>query len=74
MKIKLKLFATLQSGRFTEIELEVEAGADINFLLNKFNLKPKEVAIIFINGKHADYNTKLNEGDDIAFFPPIGGG
>lgn len=74
MKIKLKLFATLQFGRFTENEFEVETGADINFLLNKFNLKPKEVPIVFINGKHADYNTKLNEGDDIAFFPPIGGG
>ena len=74
MKIKVKLFATLRDGRFAENEFEVGIDADINFLLNKFNLKPDEVPIVFINGRHADYNTRLNEGDDIAFFPPIGGG
>lgn len=74
MKIKVKLFATLRDGRFAENEFEVGTNTDIKFLLNKFNLKPNEVPIVFINGRHAYYSTKLNEGDDIAFFPPIGGG
>ena len=51
MKIKLKLFATLRNGRFAENELKVGADSDINFLLNKFNLKPDEVPLVFINGR-----------------------
>ncbi len=74
MKIKLKLFATLRDERFAENEFEVENGSDINFLLRKFNLKQDEVPIVFINGRHADYTTKINDSDEIAFFPPIGGG
>jgi len=74
MKIKLKLFATLRENRFAENELEIESGSDINFLLKKFSLTQEEVPIVFINGRHEDYTVKLNEGDDVAFFPPIGGG
>ncbi len=74
MKVKVKLFATLIDGRFKENYFEVEDGVDIYYLLNKFNLTHDEVTIIFINGRHADYNTLIEDGDDIAFFPPIGGG
>lgn len=74
MKIKLKLFATLRNDRFDEMELDVEKGSRIDFLFDRFKLKQDDVAIIFINGRHADYHSLLNDGDDIAFFPPIGGG
>jgi molybdopterin converting factor small subunit len=74
MKIKLKLFATLRDKRFAENEFEIENGTDINFLLRKFNLTQEDVPIVFINGRHADYITKLNDCDEVAFFPPIGGG
>lgn len=74
MKVKLKLFATLRNDRFDEMELDVEKGSRVDFLFDRFKLKQDDVAIIFINGRHADYNSLLNDGDDIAFFPPIGGG
>ena len=74
MKIKLKLFATLRNDRFDELELDVEKGSNVDILFDRFKLKQDDVAIIFINGRHADYNTLLNDGDDVAFFPPIGGG
>ena len=74
MKVKVKLFATLRQDRFAEQEFEVENGTDVDFLLQKFNLKREEVPIIFINGRHADFDAVLRENDDIAFFPPIGGG
>ena len=74
MKIKVKLFATLRKERFDEKDLEIDNGSDIEYLLKKIQLKKEEIAIIFINGKHADLNTVISDGDDIALFPPIGGG
>ncbi len=74
MKVKVKLFATLRDGRFIEKEFEIEDGSDVELLLNMFNLKHEDVPIIFINGRHADFDTILKENDDIAFFPPVGGG
>ena len=74
MKFKLKLFATLRNGRFCENEFEVEYSPDVNFLLEKLELKQEDVPIVFINGRHADYTTTLKDGDEIAFFPPVGGG
>jgi molybdopterin converting factor small subunit len=32
------------------------------------------VNLIFINGRNADFNTPLSEGDTVSFFPPVGGG
>ncbi|HNX25372.1 MAG TPA: MoaD/ThiS family protein [Spirochaetota bacterium] len=74
MKVKVKLFATLRKDRFEGKEFEIDDGKDVDYLLNMFNLKREDVTIIFINGIHADYDTLLKESDDIAFFPPIGGG
>lgn len=74
MKITVKFFATLSNGRVSEDEFQIPDGADIDTLLKKFNLKREEVAIIFINGKHAEYSSAISDGDVIAFFPPIGGG
>lgn len=74
MKIKLKLFATLRNDRFDEMELDVEKDSRIDSLFDRIKLKQDDVAIIFINGRHADHSTLLNDGDDVAFFPPIGGG
>jgi molybdopterin converting factor small subunit len=74
MKIKVKLFASLRQERFDEKEFEIDEGSDVDFLLKKFRFKHEEVNIVFINGIHADYNTILNDGDNVAFFPLLGGG
>jgi len=74
MKITVKLFATLRNGRFNENVFDTDNCRDIDSLLQKINIKREEVAIIFINGKHGNFDTVIAEGDDIALFPPIGGG
>lgn len=74
MKITVKLFATLRTGRFDETVLDIEGTAVIEYLLELLNLKHEEVAIIMINGRHCGRNTVISEGDVVALFPPIGGG
>ena len=74
MKVKVKFFATLRDGRFSEKDIEIDDGSDVESLLKMFNLKHEDVPIIFINGRHTDFDTRVMENDEIAFFPPIGGG
>lgn len=74
MKIKVKLFATLRTDKFSEAELEVNESTTILSLVNSIGLDKKEIAIIFVNGKHGDFDSIVKQGDEIAFFPPIGGG
>lgn len=74
MKVKVKLFATLRAGRFSEKEFEINDGSDVELLLNILHLKHEDVPIIFINGRHAGFDAILAHNDEIAFFPPVGGG
>lgn len=74
MKITVKLFATLRDQRFDKSEIDCPEGAKIKDIIKIIKLSEKEVAIIFHNGRHADFNDIINENDTLAFFPPIGGG
>jgi len=74
MKVIVKLFATLRNNRFIEKEFEVDNGVVVEDLFKLFDLKREEVTIIFINGKHGDYDSPLKDGDSIGLFPPVGGG
>jgi len=74
MNVKVKLFATLRPGRFDVSDLELDEGASISELLNLLKIEEKEAAIIFINGIHADKTSIIKPGDEVAIFPPVGGG
>jgi sulfur carrier protein len=74
MKVNVKLFATLRNKRFIEKEFEVENGTVVEDLFKLFDLKSEDVAIIFINGKHGDFDSPLKDGDSLGLFPPVGGG
>ena len=74
MKILVKLFATLRAKRFIEKEFEVDNSIVVEDLFKLFDLKREEVAIIFINGRHGDFDSPLKDGDSLGLFPPVGGG
>ncbi len=74
MMITVKLFASLRRGRF-DIEMrEYAAPITAGEVLRGLGIREEEVSIIFINGRHAGFNSRLSGGDTAAFFPPIGGG
>jgi len=83
MKIRLKLFATLQSylppgcsGGETQIELP--EAAIIPDAFGVLGVPVNLAHIVFVNGRHVlrpDLPTHpLHEGDTLAVFPAIGGG
>ena len=70
----VKLFATLQTGRFEIRNEQFAEGTTVHDVMEKHGLTKEQVLLILINGRHADYGTVLVDGDTLALFPPIGGG
>jgi sulfur carrier protein len=74
MKITVKLFATLRRGRFDRETIEPSDSSRVIDIVRLLEIPEKEAAIIFINSRHAEFDTVLHEGDILAIFPPVGGG
>jgi sulfur carrier protein len=74
MKIRIKLFASLRAGRFSEAELELPEGSAVAAALTQAQVPESEAAVIFVNSRHALPTSVLGNGDVLAVFPPVGGG
>jgi molybdopterin converting factor small subunit len=74
MRITIKLFATLRTGRFDIETLEFSPGVTIDQVIKELGIPEEEVTLIFVNGHHADIHDTLTDGDTIGLFPPVGGG
>lgn len=84
MKITFKLYAGLTEYLPAEVRtsnqmpLDVAPDATIETIVAPFNLPPKMVHLVLINGVYvapADRPTRtLTEGDVLAIWPPIAGG
>jgi molybdopterin converting factor small subunit len=84
MNITLKLFASLTDylpvqARYTNlVELEVEAGATVAQVVERFKLPAAMVHLVLINGRYVEparrAGQSLAPGDVLAIWPPIAGG
>jgi molybdopterin synthase sulfur carrier subunit len=75
MQITVKLNASLrQHGRGVSNDgtllLEIEENATAREVLQKLGIPLEKVKMIILNGKGADFDSILSDGDRIAFFPP----
>jgi molybdopterin converting factor small subunit len=73
--IKLKLYATLQvflpsSGE----DYPISPGMTVQELINRLDLPAEKAKLIFVDGMKADLLSKLNGGERVGIFPPVGGG
>ena len=81
MKVKLLLFAALKdiAGR-RDLEMELDDGSTLQQVTEKLASLYPEIGRmqnsvrIAINQEFADENSSLNNGDEIAFLPPMSGG
>lgn len=74
MRVIVKLFATLREGRFKEDLAVLDDNSRVIDVIKKYNLPLKEVAICYVNGRDADNEHILHDGDTVSLFPPVGGG
>jgi len=74
MNVTVKLFATLRNGRFDIKTREFNPDSTVRDVIREIDVPEEEVALIFLNSRHANLDTVLADGDIVALFPPIGGG
>ena len=80
MKVTLKLFAAVRDivGATTR-ELDLEAGATPARVWTKLvdeypALSPHRIPMVAVNEEYAEPDRRLEEGDELAFIPPVSGG
>ena len=71
MKVYLKCFATLVNPDkcdFTEnTSYDLEEGQTIEHLIQSAGIRKESVKIAFVNSRIVDFNTVLNDGDQVTF-------
>lgn len=78
MRVDVALFASLldfhtQSGRDRTRGYDLEPGTTIADVILSLGL-PDQPRIVFVNGRHAEEDAELHEGERLAVFPPVAGG
>jgi molybdopterin synthase catalytic subunit len=81
MKITIKLFARLRELTGTgTLERTIADSATINDLIQALQAEFPRLAevtprtVVSVNQEFADHETRLSDGDEVAFFPPVSGG
>ncbi len=80
MKVKVELYGTLR--RFSQENKkglwvgDIPTGSTINDLLDIIGISKQEVSAVAINNELCDYNTEIEEDDDmvITLVTPMSGG
>ena len=72
--MKVKLFASLRDGRFTEREWSCPKDTTVRSILQQLNIAENDAGIILVNSRHVELDRVLTEGDTLAIFPVVGGG
>jgi len=84
MKVSFKLYAMLSdhlpdvARKTNSLELDILPGRTVGQVIEEFNLPPKLVHLVLINGNYVQPAERagraLAEGDVLAIWPPIAGG
>ncbi len=73
--IDLKLFATLEAKTPHDADhFPVRRGSTIGQVLENLNVSADKAKLIFVNGVKQPLDYRLQDGDRVGIFPPIGGG
>ena len=74
MKVNVKLFASLRTFGPDEQVLELPIKTTIEDVVHVLRI-PETIRLLrIVNGEHRPADHVLQDGDDLALFPPIAGG
>ena len=58
----------------SRLEVELPEGSTLTDLVTYLALPKEQVKVLFVNAKAQELNYRLEPGDEVGIFPPIGGG
>jgi len=74
-EVVVKLFATFREGRGKQVVLPLVPGTTTpSDLVRAIGLLEVDVAILLVNGRDGKWDQRLEIGDYLSIFPPVGGG
>ncbi len=77
MNVSVRLFADFKQyspQRSEEIELALSPGQNVAQVLVELNIPPQKPKVVLLNGRPAQDDDSLREGDKLVIFPPVEGG
>lgn len=83
MRIAFKLFASLSDylpagSRDNRIDLDVDEGVSVAELIRRYEVPERNAHLVLVNGLFIPpverSRRRLQEGDEVAVWPPIAGG
>jgi molybdopterin converting factor small subunit len=79
MKVKVRFYATLSRYNPEEkgdnpFTVELKADSTVSDLLNQLEVPKGEVKQVFIRHKARQLDYQLQDGEQVAVFPPVAGG
>lgn len=77
MRVRVKIYAELQQynpHQGEEFLLEIQEGSTIRSLMERLGMPEHRVMFILRNGQKAKETDRLKDGDEVFFYPVIGGG
>ena len=75
--ITVKLFAGLEARtleRRTQLSLTLEEAPTVGAIGGCLGLEPGVAGLVLVNGVPARDDQRLDAGDEVSLFPPLGGG
>jgi sulfur-carrier protein len=79
INVKVRAYASLKEylpgvalGESAEVALPREA--TVETLLDELGIPRAEVKLCYVRGLYREQSHVLSEGDEVALFPPVGGG
>jgi molybdopterin converting factor small subunit len=78
MNVNVKCFSTLSNtdncsyDRTRRYSLP-ENKTTVKDIADRVPVSKSDISVIFVNGRRAELGTALNDGDRVAFVPPVGG-
>ena len=73
MEVTVKLFGDLREGRFAQEKTQLEDNSRVIDVINRHELPLEHVAMCLVNSRQAEFGQVLQNGDTVAFSPPVGG-
>ena len=74
MNVEVRLFALLRQDRFRQQEMALPDPLTLAELAGQLQIPREQIGMRLINGRHAEPDQTLADGDVVALFPAVGGG